>query len=274
MKRPAQIVAIRGAGDLASGAALRLWRSGYRVILSELAVPLCVRRSVSFANAVFEGQTKVEEAECALISDPAEADHFWEKDRIPLMIDPSGAEILSFQPDVLVDGRMIKIHQEEPHCSDAPLVIGLGPGLLAGTNVHAVVETNRGHDLGRVLWHGEAEPDTGMPGTIQGEALKRVVKAPCAGAFQPQVAIGDTVQAGDRIAMVGDTPVYAQLAGMVRGVLYPGSQVEKTLKIMDIDPRGKREYCFSVSDKANAVGGGVLEAILTWSARGSAGIRY
>ncbi len=273
MEKERWIVAIRGAGDLASGAALRLWRCGFRVILSELPEPLCVRRAVSFAGAVFERRMKVEEAECRLVSDPAEARRVWAENDIPLVVDPHGAGLFSLNPEILIDARMIKSRRDDTHCSDAPLVIGLGPGFLAGGNVHAVIETNRGHNLGRVIWQGEAEPDTGTPGTIQGEDTRRVVKAPCAGIFHPLVSIGDHVAAGDRIAMVGRMPVHAQLTGIVRGVLYPGLNVAKDLKIMDIDPRGKQAYCFSVSDKANAVGGGALEAILIWNARGSAGTR-
>ena len=139
----------------------------------------------------------------------------------------------------------------------------MGPGFRAGENVHCVIETNRGHNLGRVFWQGEAEPDTGVPGTIKGEGIKRVVKAPCSGVFSPIAEIGDYVKEGDLIARIGETEIRAQLEGTVRGIIYPGITVWEKLKIMDIDPRGKREHCFTVSDKATALGGGVLEAILT-----------
>ncbi len=262
MKRK-QIIAIRGAGDLASGIGLRLWRCGFPVIFSELPVPLCIRRTIAFSSAVFDGNAKVEEAESILIHDIREAEKTWESGKLPVIVDGSAEKVLSLKPEVLVDARLIKTYREDTHLSDAPLVIGMGPGFTAGKNVHCVIETNRGHDLGRVFWTGEAEPDTGIPGTIKGEGIKRVVKSPCAGVFKPVVEIGDSVQAGDIIAYVDETEIRAQLSGIVRGIIYPGITVWEKLKIMDIDPRGNRSHCFTVSDKATALGGGVLEAILT-----------
>lgn len=262
MKRE-QIIAIKGAGDLASGIALRLWRSGFPVIMSELEVPLCIRRTIAFSSAVFEGTAKVEDAEGLLIRDISEAQTVWKSGKLPIIIDEKAEQLLSLHPDVLIDARIIKSWREDTHKTDAPLVIGLGPGFKAGENVHCVIETNRGHNLGRVFWKGEAEPDTGIPGTIKGEGIKRVVKSPCAGKFMPCVEIGDAVEAGDLIAKVDDTEIHAQLSGIVRGIIYPGITVWEKLKIMDIDPRGNRDHCFTVSDKASALGGGVLEAILT-----------
>jgi len=262
MKRE-QLIAIKGAGDLASGIALRLWRCGYRVILSELPVPLCIRRTISFSSAVFDKSAKVENAEGILIQNISEANKIWNENHIPVIVDETAEKILSITPDVLIDARIIKTWRDDTHITDAPLVIGLGPGFTAGENVHCVIETNRGHNLGRVFWEGSAEPDTGIPGTIKGEGIKRVVKAPCSGTFKPVVEIGDSVEAGELIAKINDTGIYAQLTGIVRGIIYPGIIVQEKLKIMDIDPRGKRSHCFTVSDKATALGGGVLEAILT-----------
>ena len=262
MKRN-QLIAIRGAGDLASGIALRLWRCGYRVIFSELPVPLCIRRTIAFSSAVFDGSAKVENAEGILIHSTAEVENIWKENKLPVIVDETAEQILSLQPDVLIDARIIKTWRDDTHLTDAPLVIGLGPGFTAGENVHCVIETNRGHNLGRVFWSGSAEPNTGVPGTIKGEGIRRVVKAPCAGVFEPTVEIGDSVEIGDLIAQISGTEIRAQLAGVVRGIIYPGITVQKKLKIMDIDPRGKREHCFTVSDKATALGGGVLEAILT-----------
>ena len=262
MKRD-QIIAIKGAGDLASGVGLRLWRSGFRVIFSELPVPLCIRRTIAFSSAVFDGSAKVEEAVGVLIHDKHEAEDVWKNGDLPIIVDESAEKILSLRPDVLVDARIIKSWRDDTHLSDAPLVIGMGPGFIAGENVHCVIETNRGHNLGRVFWTGSAEPDTGIPGTIKGEGIKRVVKSPCAGVFRPMVEIGDSVNVGDLIALVDETEIHAQLAGIVRGIIYPGITVWEKLKIMDIDPRGNRDHCFTVSDKASAIGGGVLEAILT-----------
>ena len=262
MKRE-QLIAIKGAGDLASGIALRLWRSGYRVIFSELPIPLCIRRTVAFAGAVFEGSAKVEEAEGVLIRDVSEAAAIWEKRKMPVIVDETSEKILSLAPDVLIDARIIKSFREDTHLWDASLVIGMGPGFTAGSNAHCVIETNRGHNLGRVFWSGSAEPNTGVPGSIKGEGIKRVIKAPCPGVFRPLVEIGDAVKEGQVIAKIGDTEVRGQLDGIVRGIIYPGIFVDNGLKIMDIDPRGNREHCFTVSDKASALGGGVLEAILT-----------
>lgn len=264
-----EIVAFRGAGDLASGVALRLWRAGYRVVLSELAHPLCIRRSVAFANAVYEGSMQVEDTISRLVKNAQAVSRCWQDGVIPLLVDPELAEIRKLNPDVLVDARIIKNYRTDTALTDAPLVIGLGPGFVAGENAHAVIETSRGHDLGRVYWKGAAEPDTGLPGLIGGEGIKRVQKAPAVGVFEPIVKIGDSVTEGALLARIGKEEMHSPIAGIVRGVIYPGTPVSKGLKVMDIDPRGKREHCFSASDKANALGGAVLEAILTWSARGS-----
>ena len=262
MKRE-QLIAIKGAGDLASGIALRLWRCGYRVIFSELPVPLCIRRTIAFSSAVFDGSAKVENAEGILIQSAAEAESIWKENKLPVIVDETAEKILSLHPDVLIDARIMKTWRDDTQLTDAPLVIGLGPGFTAGENVHCVIETNRGHNLGRVFWAGSAEPNTGVPGTIKGEGIRRVVKAPCAGVFEPTVEIGDSVEEGDLIARINGTEIRAQLTGIVRGIIYPGITVQEKLKIMDIDPRGKREHCFTVSDKATTLGGGVLEAILT-----------
>ena len=262
MKR-GQIVAIRGAGDLASGVALRLWRSGFPVVLSELPVPLCIRRTIAFSSAVFDGSAEVEDAEGILIRDISETGELWKSGKIPVIVDENAAQILSLKPDVLVDARLIKTWRDDTHLTDAPLVIGLGPGFAAGKNAHCVVETNRGHNLGRVFWKGEAEPDTGIPGTIKGEGIKRVVKSPCSGIFEPVVRIGDFVEAGALLGTVDGNEIHAMLTGIVRGIIYPGIRVWENLKIMDIDPRGNREHCFTVSDKASAIGGGVMEAIMS-----------
>lgn len=262
MKRE-QLIAIKGAGDLASGIALRLWRSGYRIIMSELPVPLCIRRTIAFSSAVFDGSAKVENAEGILVQDINNINDVWGENKLPIIVDENAKRILSLKPDVLIDARIIKSWRDDTHLYDAPLVIGLGPGFTAGENAHCVIETNRGHNMGRVFWSGAAEPDTGIPGTIKGEGLRRVIKAPCGGIFKPSVEIGDEVEEGDLIARIDETEIRAQLSGIVRGIIYPGITVWEKLKIMDIDPRGNRNHCFTVSDKATALGGGVLEAILT-----------
>lgn len=265
-----EIVAFRGSGDLASGAALRLWRSGYRLVLTELPHPLCIRRTVAFANAVYEGTMKVEEATSVLISDPEQAAEQWQKGNIPLLVDPDLSKTLTLKPDVLVDARLIKKDRGDTNRSLASLVIGFGPGFTAGGNVHAVIETSRGHNLGRVFWQGSAMADTGLPGLVGGEGIKRVQKSPADGVFEAKVAIGDIVKEGDLLAVVGESEMRSPIAGVVRGVIYPGTQVTAGLKVMDVDPRGVCEHCFTVSDKASALGGAILEAILAWNARGSA----
>ncbi len=262
MKRE-QLIAIKGAGDLASGIALRLWRSGYRIIMSELPVPLCIRRTIAFSSAVFDGSAKVENAEGILVQDINNINDVWGENKLPIIVDENAERILSLKPDVLIDARIIKSWRDDTHLDDASLVIGLGPGFTAGENAHCVIETNRGHNMGRVFWSGAAEPDTGIPGTIKGEGLRRVIKAPCGGIFKPLVEIGDEVEEGELIARIDETEIRAQLSGIVRGIIYPGITVWEKLKIMDIDPRGNRNHCFTVSDKATALGGGVLEAILT-----------
>lgn len=264
------IVALRGAGDLSTGVALRLYRCGFRVVLTELALPLCIRRTVAFAEASFSGSTQVEDVRCCVIQSADAAETAWAKGEIPLLIDPDLREVRRLKPDVLVDARIMKSWREDTKIGDAPLVIGLGPGFRAGGNVDCVIETNRGHALGRVIWDGEAEPNTGVPGLIRGEGAARVLKSPADGIFAPLVEIGASVEAGEPIAEVHDPEtgetlgtINASLTGIVRGVLHAGLPVQTGLKVMDIDPRGNPSHCFSASDKALSIAGGVLEAILT-----------
>ena len=265
-----RIAAIRGAGDLASGVALRLARCGFRVVMSELPEPLCIRRTVAFANAVFTGAASVEERRSRLVRTASEAAALWRNGEIPLLIDPTLDQVKRLNPEILIDARIMKSYRDDVSRDDAPFVVGLGPGFRAGENVDAVVETNRGHNLGRVIWDGEAEPNTGVPGLIRGEGAARVIKAPCDGVFHPLVEIGAAVEKGNPVAEIRNqllcgesAPITATIDGIVRGVLYAGLNVKSGLKVMDIDPRGNPAHCFSVSDKALSIAGGVLEAILT-----------
>lgn len=264
------IVALRGAGDLATGVALRLYRCGFRVVLTELAAPLCIRRTVAFAEAAFSGSTVVEGVRCCVVQSADLAKSAWTDGEIPLLIDPDLREVRRLSPDVLVDARIMKSWRTDTKIGDAPLVVGLGPGFRAGENVDCVVETNRGHNLGRVFWEGEAEPNTGVPGLIRGEGAARVLKSPTDGVFAPLVEIGESVEDGEPIAEIHDPvtgetlgTISASLTGIVRGILHPGLSVRTGLKVMDIDPRGNPNHCFSASDKAFSIAGGVLEAILT-----------
>jgi len=258
------IVLIRGAGEMASGVAHRLHRSHFKVCMLEISHPLAVRREVSFCEAIYEGEKEVEGVGAKLISTAKEVQSVWEEGKIPLLIDPDGKKTRNFLgPDVVIDAIMAKKNLGT-QTNDAPLVIGLGPGFAAGKDVHIVVETNRGHDLGRLILKGTAEPDTGLPGNIGGYTLERVLRTMKKGIFHPQKSIGDRVSKGTVVAVVDDFPVIAKISGMVRGLIREGVQVRKGMKVGDIDPRGKRESCFTISDKARAIGGGVLEAILYW----------
>lgn len=254
-------VLIKGAGDLATGVATRLWRSGFKVTLTELAQPLAIRRTVAFAQAVYDGGTTVEGLTACHVSDAAEVTKAWQKRWIPVIVDPEGKSIAILRPAVIVDAILAK-RNLGTRIGDAPLVIGLGPGFTAGRDVHAVVETHRGHYLGRVLWSGSAQPDTGLPGRVHGIGRERVIYAPAGGLFLHGKGIGTAVEAGEPVGWVSGTPVVAPIAGVLRGLIHDGVSVQRDMKIGDVDPRGVSDYCWQISDKALAVAGGVLEAIL------------
>ncbi|MCX6028012.1 MAG: selenium-dependent molybdenum cofactor biosynthesis protein YqeB [Chloroflexi bacterium] len=257
------IVLIKGAGDLATGVATRLWRSGFRVAMTELPQPTAIRRTAVFAEAVYDGRAVVEGLKARRATSLAEIEAAWRDDAIPVMIAPGVKLIRTLRPAVIVDAIMAKRNLGTA-IGDAGLVIGLGPGFVAGQDVHAVIETSRGHYLGRVLWQGAALPDTGVPGEIGGQARKRVICAPAEGIFEHRRDIGTLVQEGEVVGLVAGTPVLAPTSGVLRGLIHDGVRVPKGLKIGDVDPRGAVEHCFTVSDKALAIGGGVLEAILTY----------
>lgn len=254
---------LRGGGDLASGVALRLQRAGLRVVITELAQPLVVRRLVSFAEAVYNGQTRVEEVLARRVETPDQAIPVLDQQEIAVLVDPPADARHYFQPLVLIDGRMAK-RPSELDRQAAPLVIGLGPGFMAGQDCHAVIETQRGHLLGRVIWQGASLPDTGIPETVGERGQERVLRAPADGLLVAQVEIGDRLGTGQVVAEVGGKMVKAPFDGVLRGLVHPGLVVWRGQKIGDVDPRSNPEYCRLVSDKALAVGGGVLEAILRW----------
>ncbi|MGA2992413.1 MAG: selenium-dependent molybdenum cofactor biosynthesis protein YqeB, partial [Candidatus Korobacteraceae bacterium] len=245
----------------ASGVIMRLHRAGFRVLATETAQPTTVRRTVSFSEAVYRGEFVVEGIRARSIQHCQEASEVWSDGVIPVLVDPGSEVVRTLQPAVLVDAIMAK-RNCGTRLGDAAVVIGLGPGFVAGVDVHAVVETNRGHHLGRVLFAGEAEPDTGVPGEIGGHAAARLLRAPCAGRLRAEKSIGDGVQPDEIVCWVDDTAVRARIAGVLRGLLYDGLPVQPGMKIGDIDPRATREHCFTISDKSLAVGGGVLEAVL------------
>ena len=256
------VVLIRGAGEIASGVAHRLQRSHFKVCMIEIPHPLAVRRAVAFSEAIYEGEKEVEDVRAKFISKPEEIESVWKKGDIPILIDPDGKKTRNFsKPDVLVDAIMAK-RNLGTQVNDAPLVIGLGPDFAAGKDVHIVIETNRGHDLGKMILKGTAEPDTGIPGEIGGYMMERLLRTMKKGIFHPQKSIGDRVNKGLVVAVVDDFPVIARISGVLRGLLREGAEVRKGMKVGDVDPRSKRESCFTISDKARAIGGGVLEAVL------------
>lgn len=256
------LVFIKGAGDLASGVAWRLHRCGFPVVMTEIARPLAVRRGVAFAQAVYAGQVTVEGVTARRVDDVAVACAAMEEGVIPVLVDPQAACRAALRPVVLVDGIMAKANTGTSR-RDAPLVVALGPGFVAGLDCHVVVETNRGHDLGRVLWAGSATADTGVPGDVGGQTARRVLRAPCAGGLRPLHAIGDRLEAGEVVATVDGEEVRAPFAGVLRGLIHESVPLEAGMKIGDVDPRAVREHCFTISDKSLAVAGGVLEAILS-----------
>lgn len=260
--RDIPIAVVKGGGDLGTGVAFRLWKCGFRVICTDLPQPLVIRRSVAFASALYDGRIVVEGIQCERVFYADEAIYLWQRNTLPVVADPVGRVVESLQPEVVVDAILAKRNLGTA-INHAPCVVALGPGFVAGTDCHAVVETNRGHDLGRVIWQGAAEPNTGVPGKVGGEDAKRVLRAPCDGMFYGRKAIGDGVKVGDVIAQVDNEPVTATLNGVLRGLLHDRVPVKQGLKVADIDPRGDPRYCFSISDKALAIAGGVLEAVFT-----------
>ncbi len=276
---------LRGGGDLGTGVALRLHRAGWRVLITELSQPLVIRRMVAFATAVFEGSIEVEGTIGRRV-DFDQIESTWAGDQIPVYVDPACTIAVRLSPLALIDAIMAK-RNTGTRITDAPIVVALGPGFMANADCHAVIDTQRGHNLGRVYYHGSAEPNTDTPGAIGGQDSKRALRAPIAGVFYTLRKIGEYVQAGEVIGRVipvdftlsrdavqrltlsdrdASQPlgviVKTQIGGVVRGVLADGLHVPEGTKVADVDPRGEVSYCFSVSDKSWAVGGGALEAVL------------
>lgn len=255
------LILIKGAGDIATGIAVRLKNAGMQVVMTEIAIPTTVRRSVAFSRAVYEGSAVVENITAKLVLDFAQIPAVLQQDEIPVLIDPRCEVLKSIHFDAVVDSILAKKNlSTDP--TQAPVVIGVGPGFSVPQDCHCVIETQRGHDLGRCIYQGCAAKNTGIPGEIGGYTVERLLRAPCDGIFHPILAIGDAVKAGQTVALVDDQPVTAQIDGIVRGLLQDNVPVKAGMKSGDIDPRGCYEHCFTVSDKARAVGGGVLEAIL------------
>jgi xanthine dehydrogenase accessory factor len=254
-------VLVRGGGDLASGVAWRLHQGGFRVVITEIPEPLAVRRKVAFCEAVYDGQSVVEGVKAVLVKGPEQVHTVWDQGCIPVLVDPEATSRHSIKPEVIVDAILAKKNRGSS-ATDAPLVVALGPGFEVGRDAHFVVETNRGHNLGRLLTSGSAAPNTGIPGPVQGITADRVLRAPASGPWRNVMDIGDMVKTGDVIGTVQGEALCAAIDGALRGLIHPGIAVSKGLKIGDIDPRGKKEFCFTISEKAFAIAGGVLEGIL------------
>lgn len=262
MEGSSPLVLIKGAGEMASAAAWRLYMANIRrICMTELDAPLCVRRTVSFSTALEGEIVVVEGVEACTARNRAEIERAWAQGQIAVVAQSHWSALRDLSPAVVVDAILAK-HNTGTQLSDAPLVIALGPGFVAGRDCHCVIETNRGHDLGRILTDGCAQPNTGVPGDIAGHTAARVLRADADGMFHSDRAIGDRVEAGEVIGTVAGTPVTAAVSGVLRGLIRPGTQVTRGLKLGDVDPRAKPDYCHTISDKARAIAGSVLEAVM------------
>lgn len=255
---------VRGGGDLATGVIYRLHRAGFPVVVLELEQPRVVRRMAAVAQAVFSDEVNLPGlvARRMTLAEATASLHAASR-IVPIVLDPSGEAVCHLRPPVLVDARMAKSPLDTT-LESATFVAGLGPGFVAGAHCHAVVETNRGHDLGRVIWSGSAQPDTHTPEPVLGFDVDRVLRAPVVGRLLAHKEIGELIRQGEIIASVDGQAIVAPFNGVLRGLMYDGLAVEANEKVGDLDPRGRREYCFTISEKSLAVGGGVLEAVLTW----------
>ena len=259
------LVLVRGGGDLATGTIYRLHKAGFPIVVLELERPLVVRRQVAVATAVLQGQIQIEEIIAQYAATPAQALLMADAGIIPVLVSPQLPD-WDTSPAILVDARMAK-RNIDTNQEQAPFVVALGPGFTAGEDCHAVIETMRGHSLGRVIWQGSAIPNTGTPGIVAGKGAERVLRAPADGVVKWQFDIGDTVTEGECLGSVNGLPVTAPFTGVLRGLIAPNTAVTQNTKIGDLDARADPSACFTISDKALAIGGGVLEAVLTFIAR-------
>lgn len=253
-------ILIKGAGDLATGIASRLYGAGHKILMTEIPDPLTVRRTVAFSRAVYEGTAQVEDMTAVLVRTREETEEVLSRGDIGVIVDPQAECRRWYMPDVIVDAILAKRNLGTA-ITDAPFVVAAGPGFHAGADCHCVVETKRGHTLGNVIWRGTAIPNTGIPGNVGGYTTERLIRASSDGIMEPKAEIGQLVEKGDLVALTGGCPVYAQMSGVVRGMLQEGAPVKAGLKIGDIDARAQVAHCHTISDKARAIGGGVLEAV-------------
>ena len=261
--RQQNLVIVSGGGDLASGVIYKLYQCGYRILILECEKPSAIRREVAFCDAVYDGIKEVEGVVCRRISGTEECEKIWEQGEIPLLVDEDASVIPALHPAVVIDAILAKKNLGTSR-EMAPLTIALGPGFEAGKDVDFVVETKRGHQLGRIIRNGAAIPNTGIPGIIGGYGKERVIHAPVSGRIRNLSNIADLVEKGQTIAMIGNTPVAASLTGVLRGIIHDGYEVFQGMKIADIDPRKEeKQNCYTISDKARCIAGGVLEIIIS-----------
>lgn len=258
-----KLIIVRGGGDLATGVIQKLHHCGFKVLVLETNRPTAIRRKVSFSEAIYQGQILVENDLCVKIHGHDQAESIWRQGAIPIMVDPQGELITILEPWAVIDAIIAKKNLGT-RLDMAPRVIGFGPGFTAGVDVHIVIETNRGHNLGRLIFEGQAAPNTGTPGMIKGISKERVIYAPVSGKLEVKSHIGDLVKKDDVIALIdGKIEVLASIEGVIRGMLPNDFEVWQGLKMADIDPRlSERDNCFTVSDKARALGGAALEALM------------
>jgi xanthine dehydrogenase accessory factor len=255
------IAVVRGGGDIGTGVAHMLYRSGFDIIVLETDIPTVIRRKVAFAQAIFDGETVVEHVKAVKANTFEEISRLWQEGKVAVVVDPSCDTLQKVKADVLVDAVLAK-RNTGMHRDLAPITIALGPGFKAGKDVDVVIETRRGHNLGRLIFEGYAEPDTGIPEAVEGYKEERVIRSPCDGKITHVLDIGDEVKKGVTVCRVGQEEVPAPIDGVIRGVIMSNLYVKKGCKIGDVDPRGIEEYCFTISDKARAMGGSVLAAVL------------
>jgi xanthine dehydrogenase accessory factor len=266
------VVLVKGAGEMASGIAWRFHMAGLRrICMLDLAQPLCVRRTVSFCTALEAGAAEVEGVRAVRARTRGEIEAAWAAGAIAVVCTDDWARLGGPAPEVVIDAILAKRNTGTAK-RDAPLVIALGPGFEAGTDCHLVIETNRGHDLGRLIERGGAAPNTGVPGAIAGYAAERVLRAPAEGTFLSEHRIGDAVRKGDAVGTVAGDPVVAGIDGVLRGLIRAGTAVARGLKVGDVDPRGRQDYCHTISEKARAIAGAALEGVLRHCNAAGAGI--
>lgn len=256
-------ILIRGGGDLGSGVAFRLYRVGWNVVITEVSTPYVLRRSVSFANAIYENEVEIEGITARHIKNSVEIQYCLIHRKIPVIISPDRYKFPEYEPDVVIDARLLK-KEVDYSIEPQPMLIGLGPGFEVGKNCHVVIETNRGHYLGRAIWAGSALKDTGTPGSVNDKSNERVLRAPKAGIINSGIPLGTYVHKGDVVGYVSDAPITAPFDGCLRGLMHDGIEVQEGLKIGDVDPRIDKNLTEYISEKALAIAGGVLEAILTY----------